>query len=144
MSSVEKIKALRDKKQEMIEKCKSQIANLEYEMQQLTAQIDGLDEAIKTLIEEHQKPEVPSLTGLGRYSKMMLTEAVADVIARFGTHPGLLVPMIIEKLKAEGFQSNGKELYSSVYVTGLRLIKQGKAVEGKTNGKRSFMRKQSL
>jgi hypothetical protein len=141
--AIEKLKALQKRKSDAFNKCEADIQFLEMEKRELSSQIDGIDQAIKELSGPPGgavAADQPAL--IGKYTKMKLTPAVLDVLETTGAAPGLFVPEVIGKLRAEGYKSNVKNLYASVYAVALRLVKDGKAREGKKDGRRTFMKKE--
>lgn len=85
--------------------------------------------------------KTPLFNGVGKYSKMSLSDSIEDVVNLWGTNSGLLTKEIITKLFAEGFKTTAKDFYSSVYAVAQRLVKVGRLGEGKKDGKRSFVKK---
>jgi hypothetical protein len=140
--AIEKLNALRKKKADQIISWRSEIDQLETAMRDMQGVIDGIDEAIKELSGVAvSNPKTPAL--IGKYAKMGLTPAILDVLEVAGSAPGLFALEIIDRLESEGFKSHVKNLYASVYTVALKLVKDGRAREGKKDGKRTFMKKQA-
>lgn len=137
--AIETLKKLLQQKHAVFSKMESEVQSLEMQMREINGQIEGIVASIQALSPvisaSSQQPPL-----IGKYSKMNLTPAIQDILATSGAAPGLLVPEIIERLKSEGFNGKMKNLYASAYTVALRLIKDGKAREGKKGGKRSFMK----
>lgn len=142
ITPVEKIQAVREQKSKLLSEYEQQSARLLASIQQLKAQISGLDLAIEAAMPKGEESLAPPLPGAGKYEAMAMTPAVLDVVQMFGEPPGLLVPEIIERLKAEGFQSPARNLYASIYSIAMRLVEQEKIYALEKNSKRSFARKE--
>src|ERR1039458_4154591 len=128
--AIEKLKALRSKNESEIQKHGLVVVDLERKMQALSCENIGLEAAIKELSGNAGEEKTPMLQGVGKYSKMSLSDSIEDVVNKWGS-AGLLTKEIITKLFAEGFKTTAKDFYSSVYAVAQRLVKVGRIAEGK-------------
>ena len=138
------LESLMEHKRSEIKRNQGHIESLEDENEMLGGQVKALEEATEQVREAYGKNDIPDSQTpalIGKYAKSTLTEAILDVVTIHGLHPGMLVPEIMEKLKSEGFKSEAKKPYASVYALAQSLAERGKIREGKKDGKRSFMRK---
>jgi len=141
------LEELRDDKLAEIKGNQGHIVSLEDENHMLEGQVKVLEEAISQVKARYGKNGVPTDQTpalLGKYAKMGLTDAILDVVTTRGAPPGLIAPEIITALETEGFKNKAKEFYPSVYAVAMNMVKRGKIKEGKKDGKRTFMRKQSF
>jgi hypothetical protein len=140
-TTLEKLEELRDGRIATIKGHKGHIESLEGEIDRLEGEVRGLELAIK-LCSEGQPSEANHTPALiGKYADMGLTDAVLDVVKTAGNPPGLTPREIVSILEAEGFKTQSKDLYNSVYPVAMGLAEQDKIEEGKKDGKRCFMRK---
>jgi hypothetical protein len=117
------------------------IVSLQDEIEVWQAEIRGLEMAVKVCNggESTSHNGTPPL--IGKYAKIGLTDAVLDAVQTYGVQPGLTARELVDKLKSEGFKTESKDLYNSVYPVAMGLIEQDRIKEWRKDGKRTFMRK---
>lgn len=140
--TIEKLEDLIEERLAAIAGHKGTIDTLQEQIEQCEGEIRGLELALKLC----KKSEPDSLNGspalIGKYADVALTDAIIDAVNSDGSPQGMTARELVEVLKAEGFRTKLKDLYNSTYPTAMGLVESGKILEGKKNGKRSFMRKQ--
>jgi len=145
-NAIEKLMVLRDGKAKEIMNLENEIKGLQASLNEAAWELKGIDASIQTVgrngASHRSEPALPESSGPGRYANVSLSPAILDVINTSGDPPGLLVPEILEQLRDQGFKSQARELYSTVYAAAYRLVKLGQIGESKRDGKRSFIRKE--
>ena len=137
------LEQLKESKFSEIKANNNHIEGLQMENEGLEKEIKGIDEALKCLEKDFGGRPTTSNgpPSDAKYSNLSLSEAIIAVLNEHGNHPGLLVPEIIEKLKAGGFKSDAKNLYASAYSVAMSLLSHQKVKESEKLGKRSFVKK---
>jgi hypothetical protein len=138
--TIDKLKEVRARYSDSLTSVRHEISLLEERAKSVGTKIETLDEVIKEITSSNGSGTLV-LAGIGKYSKRSLTDSILDVVNTWGSPPGLLTPEIIAKLQAEGFRSDAKKFYASVYSIAVHLSADGRILNGKKDGKRSFMRK---
>ena len=142
-TAIDKIRAVRNQRANELAQYEQQSQRLLVTIQNLKSQISGLDLAIAAASPEQSEIPMQESVAGGRYADMPMIEAVYDVIQRYGDEPGLLVPQIISKLQAGGFEPTEApaRLYPSIYAVAMRLLGRDKIREGQSQQKRTFLKK---
>lgn len=139
--------------QDLLDGCEREIEANDNHILSLQEVNDGLKQQAKTFEKtlailrekfgvKNATPDLVAELQPGRYSDMGLNEAVMDVISRFGNPPGLTANDILSFLHREGFKSDAKKPYYSVYGVARDLVAKDKIAVSDNGEQKLFMRKQ--
>jgi hypothetical protein len=146
-----KLRGLREEKVALVSKYEIEANHIAREIELLRSGLTMLDQAIKLISETKpdtgtqalnlEIPATPSRTAKPVFTG--LQDAVQSIIDREGNPPGIYVLDILSKLKESGY-AGGRELYSSIYTTCVRLERKGKITSTNRDGKKAFMKKPKM
>jgi len=144
--TLDELNELREARLHEIKGHKGHIESLQGEVGRLEGEVRGLDMAIEICNREMKgSSAAPALkpapqTG-GKYADKKLTEAMMDILQSAGLSPGLNMGQIEDILIKNGYKTNAKSLYSSIYTIARRLARQGTIREVRMGDARVYTKK---
>jgi len=133
-------------KQHELKQNDGQVASLQEKSELIKGEVKALEKTIEMVRERFMNPELPNTSTNGKtngkYTAMTLSKAVVDVVERFGESPGISASQILQYLEREGFKTEAKKPYYSVYGVARDLVERKQINEGERDGKKVFIKKQ--